>query len=509
MSNAVLNELRRLRWRLAFAFTITTTLVVMALLSLLVVLGTLEAGSRQDQARHVVTVLEQIGAQVAPLMAAELIDNTRLSVFLTVLFERSGINNTGLNANVTMSFGEEPQLDLSGTGDVYLLLLDPAGSLIGSTLLDEPLMLGRPFDLASLPGLAGLLVTADGGSPFLLDQQARRGIVVSPVGADGRLGTLVYVANNLSDQLFEPREIVTALSATSATLALAASLIGLVFGLIVASGLTRRLRAIERVTASWGRGDFSERLRDRPADEIGQLSQQLNVVADQIERLIHERQQFATLEERNRLARDLHDSVKQHVFAASMNLGAADALWQCDPAAAAALANSAATAIGAARRELSDIIDALRPAALAQGDLLSALTNLAAQWSAQSQIAVNTQIDPAIQLPAAVEEALFRIAQEALANIARHSGARSALVSLQWQAERPTLRISDDGHGFDPAMVVSGVGLRSMRERAATIGAELDLQSAESGSVVQVRLHDVSIGAAARLRPPPNLTEQL
>jgi signal transduction histidine kinase len=503
MGNRVLKELRRLRWRLAFAFTITTTLVVMVLLSLLVVLGTLEAGSREDQARQVVTVLEQIGAQVAPLMVAEPIDSTRLSVLLTVLFERSGINDTGLNANVTVSFGDEPQLDLSGTGDVYILVLDPAGRLIGSTLLTDQPMLGRSFDVAALPGLAGLLAV-DGGMPFLLDRQARRGIVVSPVGVERPLGTLVYVANNLDDQLFDPREIVTALSATSATLALATSLIGLVFGLIVASGLTRRLRAIERVTASWGRGDFSERLHDGSADEIGQLSQQLNVVVDQIERLIGERQQFATLEERNRLARDLHDSVKQHVFAASMNLGAADALWQRDPAAAAALANSAATAIGAARRELTDIIDALRPAALVQRDLPAALTNLAAQWSASSQIAVSTQIDPAIQLPAAVEEALFRIAQEALANVARHSGARRAVVSLQREAECPILRISDDGHGFDPATTAGGLGLRSMRERAAAAGAELTLHSDGAGSVVQVRLRPDLIDATTHHRTQPS-----
>jgi NarL family two-component system sensor histidine kinase LiaS len=509
MSNAVLNELRRLRWRLAFAFTVTSTLVVMALLSLVVVLGTLEAGSREDQARQVVIILEQIGAQLAPLLAAEPIDSTRLSVLLTVLFERSGINDTGLQANVTVSFGDEPQFDLSQIGQVYILVLDPAGQLIGSTLLTDQPMLGRSFDVAALPGLAGLLALGDGDTPFLVDQRARRGIVVSPVGAEGRLGTLVYVANNLSDQLFEPREIVTALSATSVTLALAASLVGLVFGLVVASGLTRRLRAIERVTASWGRGDFSERLPARPADEIGQLSQQLNVVADQIERLIHERQQFATLEERNRLARDLHDSVKQHVFAASMNLGAADALWQRDPAAAAALANSAATAIGAARRELTDIIDALRPAALAQRDLPTALTNLAVQWSAQAQITVSTQIDPTIQLPAAVEEALFRIAQEALANVARHSGAGSAALSLQREAEATTLRISDDGRGFDPATTTGGMGLRSMRERAAAAGAEFTLHSDGAGSVVQIRLHPDLIDATTHQRTQPRLREHV
>lgn len=504
-----LKEMRRLRWRLAFAFTVTMTVVVMVLLSLLVVLGTLEVGSREDQARRVVTVLKQIGAQVAPLMAAEPVDSTRLSVLLTVLFERSGVNDTGLNANVTVGFGDEPQLDLNGAGDVYILALDPAGRLIGSTLLTDQPMLVRSFDVAALPGLAGLLATADGDSSFLLDQQARRGIVVSPVNAGRRLGTLVYVANNLSDQLFEPREIVTTLSATSATLMLAASLIGLVFGLAVASGLTRRLRAIEQVTANWGRGDFSERLSDRPADEIGQLSQQLNVVADQIERLIRERQQFATLEERNRLARDLHDSVKQHVFAASMNLAAADTLWQRNAVAAAALANSAATAIAAARRELTDIIDALRPAALAQSDLPTALTNLAAQWSAQSQIMVSTQIDPAIQLPATVEEALFRIAQEALANVARHSGAHSVALSLQWEAGHPTLRISDDGHGFDPATTASGMGLRSMRERAAAAGAELTIHSDGAGSIVEVRLRADSTGAAARHSSLPGLKERI
>ena len=78
-----------------------------------------------------------------------------------------------------------------------------------------------------------------------------------------------------------------------------AAMVGMVFGLLTANGLTRRLRRIDRVTAAWG-GDFAPRLADSSADEIGQLSRQLNAVADQLQDLIRERQQFATLDERER-----------------------------------------------------------------------------------------------------------------------------------------------------------------------------------------------------------------
>jgi len=86
-----------------------------------------------------------------------------------------------------------------------------------------------------------------------------------------------------------------------------------------------------------------------------------------------------------------------------------------------------------------------------------------------------------------VEEALFRIVQEALANVARHSGARHAEVRLHADPAGVSLTIADDGAGFDPATARRGFGLRSMSERAAALGGTLDVQSGSDGTRISVR----------------------
>jgi two-component system, NarL family, sensor histidine kinase LiaS len=488
MIKRLLQELRRLRWQLAFAFTMTTTLVLTVFFAAVFAFAASTAGTREEQARDVAAVMAQISDQVAPIMASRPIDSTRLSILLTRMLERSGVGSTTLQATVSLGIGDEPDFEGIRDEQIYILALDDQGRLVGSTAVDDRLALAQPFAFERLPGLVDLLDGANGQQPFLFDRPAQRGMVISPVGTTPRLGTLVFVVENLTEESFSLPELLGNLGATIGWLSVVAAVIGLILGLAVSHGLTRRIRAIERVTAAWGNGDFTPRLHDRSADEIGLLSQQLNSVADRIQQLIQERQQFATLEERNRLARDLHDSVKQHVFAASMSLGAAEELWRTNPTGAAAMAAHAALATAEAKRELTDMIHALRPPALAQAELAPALVQFAAQWSEQSGIAVASQIDPTIRVEPQIEEVLFRITQEALANVARHSGARSVGLSLQQEKGAIVLRISDNGRGFNPAKVAAGFGLRSMRERTALIGAELRVKSSAAGSEISVHV---------------------
>jgi NarL family two-component system sensor histidine kinase LiaS len=488
MIHRLFAELRRLRWKLALAYTVTTASVLMVLLILLVAIAFAVGGSREEQARVVMGVLGQIAARVAPAMAGDPVDSVRLSVLLTILLERSGINTAGATANVIISTADSPDIELSHAGEIYILALDTQGRLVGSTLLDDRRVIGRPFDLAALPGLGDLLAGDLSQRPFVIDWAIGRGIAAVPVMGSRRLGTLVYVANGLNSQPFDPLAILAQFGGLIGTFTAAAALVGMAFGLFTAHGLTRRLRRIEQVTAAWGNGDFVPRLADRSADEIGQLSRQLNGVADQIASLIRERQQFASLEERNRLARDLHDSVKQHVFAVSMSLGAAQELWPEDVAAAAVLTQRAAAATAQAQHELTGIIDALRPMALERVGLAQALRDMASDWSAQAGIAVAAEIAFEGGLAPTVEQALFRIAQEALANVSRHSGARSAALSLRVINGGLVLAVRDDGHGFELGTARAGMGLRSMRERAEAVGATFHIYSDRLGTELRVSL---------------------
>jgi signal transduction histidine kinase len=143
------------------------------------------------------------------------------------------------------------------------------------------------------------------------------------------------------------------------------------------------------------------------------------------------------------------------------------------------------------RRELTDLIHQLRPVALTDGGLADALREYAVDWMQLSSIEMAVQVQGERPLPLDVERSLFRIAQEALSNVARHSQAQSAELSLVYEADAVTLTISDDGRGFDTGSPRGGLGLRSMRERAEALGGTLIIESAlEQGTCMRVRLEN-------------------
>jgi NarL family two-component system sensor histidine kinase LiaS len=180
-------------------------------------------------------------------------------------------------------------------------------------------------------------------------------------------------------------------------------------------------------------------------------------------------QDLAVTEERNRLARDLHDSAKQQVFALSAQLDAVHSLIRRDPDAAERHLVQSEQLADTLRQELATFILELRPSAFGTAGLATALRQYANDWSQHSVIAVTVHIQDERVLPREVEYTLFRIAQEALANVARHSQAQRVDVRLDYTPDRVTLTIEDDGQGFDPQQISTGVGTHSMQERAATL----------------------------------------
>lgn len=268
----------------------------------------------------------------------------------------------------------------------------------------------------------------------------------------------------------------------------AAGLVGTAFGFFTARGLSRRLGNISQTADAWSRGDFSAQVGDRSADELSQLAENLNRMAGQLQAQLQTRQDLAALEERNRLARDLHDSVKQQAFAISMNLGAAQALWERDPEGARSRVDAAASLARQAQNELTALIGTLRPAPLEGRGLKGALGEFVQAWQKSTGIQVTLEAEDIQEIAPEVEQALFRIAQEGLSNIARHSGARTVWLNLRCEDRTVLLEIRDDGCGFDPGRPSNGLGLKSMSERAQALGGKLHLESSDRGTRLLVKL---------------------
>jgi signal transduction histidine kinase len=203
-------------------------------------------------------------------------------------------------------------------------------------------------------------------------------------------------------------------------------------------------------------------------------------------------QELAVAEERGRLARDLHDSAKQQAFALSAQLDAARLLLHDDPAAAELHLRQAEELADGLREELAAIIFELHPPTLGQAGLADGLRRYLAVWSRQQGVAAALSADGAGELSLELQQALFRIAQEALANVARHSGARHVELRLERRGGRVRLLICDDGGGFAPEAAAPGLGLRSMGERAEALpGGSLRVVSAPGqGASVEIECEE-------------------
>jgi two-component system NarL family sensor kinase len=184
-------------------------------------------------------------------------------------------------------------------------------------------------------------------------------------------------------------------------------------------------------------------------------------------------------DERARLARDLHDGVSQALVATKLLIESA----QTEPASAARLQELALKRLNSTLSEVRHLSHALRPALLDTLGLPAALQHLAGEFNAAGGTAFKATIEgEEIDLPDAVKTALFRIAQEALNNAARHARAGEVSVLLRFERDGGlALQIQDDGQGFDAvaaqAVADRGLGLRSMRERADALGARLSLMT--------------------------------
>jgi signal transduction histidine kinase len=202
-------------------------------------------------------------------------------------------------------------------------------------------------------------------------------------------------------------------------------------------------------------------------------------------RLYERGREASVLEERARLARELHDAVSQRLFSIRAHARAAEVLIAKDPARAATEVAAIAELGAQAHGELRAVIDGLAPPEL--DGLAESLRRYALLAGRAHGIPVRLATAEVPELDPRVAAAAFRVAQEALHNALRHSGASEICVTLTRSRHRVVLEVSDDGTGFDPGLASGGLGLASMRERAAAVGGELRVRSAP-GTGTKIRL---------------------
>jgi signal transduction histidine kinase len=188
----------------------------------------------------------------------------------------------------------------------------------------------------------------------------------------------------------------------------------------------------------------------------------------------------ATRTERQRIARDLHDTIKQQLFSISVSAATAKAYWSKDSAKAQVAISDIQQVVAEAQVEMQALLQQLGSTPLENTKLADALRTQAEALKYRSGLEMKLTIGdlPADDLlPEGTQETIFRLVQESFANIARHARATMVTVTLQSSEKALHLMVSDNGKGFDPNTARAGMGLTNMRERVATLGGSIEVQS--------------------------------
>ncbi|RSK26334.1 sensor histidine kinase [Bacillus sp. HMF5848] len=252
-----------------------------------------------------------------------------------------------------------------------------------------------------------------------------------------------------------------------------------------------KLEDVSTYIATLSRGTLSKRMDIQDSDEIGRIAAELNMLAAQIEGQVWSLQKLANekadlaqkahaaaiIEERQRLARDLHDAVSQQLFALSMMSSAVIRLQDRNPEMAKKQMAEIAEIASKAQGEMRALLLHLRPVHLSNDTLDEGVRKLVEELQVKTNILFRLQVEK-VNLPHGTEDHLFRIIQEALSNILRHSDATTVTVQITNKPKSIHVFIGDNGKGFDITETkVASYGLRTMKERCYELGGTISVRS--------------------------------
>jgi nitrate/nitrite-specific signal transduction histidine kinase len=210
---------------------------------------------------------------------------------------------------------------------------------------------------------------------------------------------------------------------------------------------------------------------------LSSIGKQIGVAMENAH-LYEQAEQTAITVERNRLARELHDAVTQTLFSASLIADVTPRIWRRNPEEGLQNLEELRQLTRGALAEMRTLLLEMRPESLERADLKSLITQLTDAFVGRVRIPLNLHMNGDCKLAHEVKMVFYRVVQETLNNIAKHSGARQVEVQLECQPGQMNLIIKDDGLGFEPDSVLPGhMGIAIMRERANSIGASLKIES--------------------------------
>ena len=361
--------------------------------------------------------------------------------------------------------------------------------------------LHQPDVIKAMNDLAFELLGADGSVMYTWDPETGRGDVAATRGFSPELDALI--ASRFRDHAGEPPSSAAVVASEDAR-----SDPSLDQVVVEATGV-RSLVELPIMSGDRLFGVFSvgyrhpRQFREAERQLFSTFATRAGVAMENA-RLFDEAQKAASLEERQKLARELHDSVSQALY--GIALGARTARMWLDREADRAK-EPLDYALGLAEvglAEMRALIFELRPESLEAEGIVAALNRQAAAIGARYEIEVVTDFDAEPELTPRAREALYRIAQESMHNVVKHAGAGRIDIRLASDSRSVMLEVSDNGHGFDPHGEFPGhLGLRSMAERAEAVGAAYEIQSrAGAGTRVRVRVPLTAVAASAEAARP-------
>ena len=470
-----------LRGKLILTYTLVTVLALLALEASVFLLVALVSGlTGTDRAGYLSDVVNVLYPQAQFYLQPGQEDVSGLQTWL------NSVSASGRASLPPQDLTDSPAAVIVPGSSMYVL--SPAGLVLAQTPRQGTSQVGKPY--VPPTGAAQILDNAIRRDFNALDlytvQPDGTYLMAVPVPQDSRnsalVGIIVLSIQPPPAAFVNPWLVwsfVATLLFTGLLLVAAVAPFGALFGFIMSRGLTRRLEALTLAVDAWSEGNFSIQPQDKSQDEISYLGRRMRHMAERVQALLQTQHELTLLEERNRLARELHDTVKQQTFATLMQVRAARNLIESDPPAASQHLAEAEDLIKTSQQDLGLIISELRPAALGDQGLTGALRSYLETWSKHACIPADFQVQNERRLPLELEQTLYRVAQEALANAAHHSRASAVTLRLDFAGRRVSLSIADNGVGFDLSSALKqGFGLQTMRQRLEMLGGQVEIKTA-------------------------------
>lgn len=491
-------RLRRLRWKLTWSYTWVAALTFLIIETMLLVLLMIALGFNPLRGNIKVftdIVAPVIADDIRPITMAHLRNQPIDSAFLQADLEQ-------ILDNEPLTISDSP-FEIEQFASVFVL--DAQQNLLASTPQFTTLPPdGRFFDPTLLTGddsLVPLIAAAFAGDtsfdqPYVqVTPESLYLVYAEPLsGEDGRLlGVQVVIVRTPSPTAI----LLMALGVVVGGLLIftfSAAAMGAVFGWRTARKLSGRLAHLAETTAAWGQGNFERQIQDDEEDEIGELGGNLNRVATDLQTLLADKAQIAVLEERDRMARELHDTLAQGMAGLVLQLEAVKHhLNEGEVAESQQIVTEAATQARDALREARAAIGDLRAEALFAPDFITVVTQQVRKFSITNNIEyeLDAQLPDSLLLPPTTSLHAQRAVAEILANVARHAEATTVWVGLRLTDGDLLIEVVDDGVGFDVGTAIrpGHYGLIGLKERALLTGGHFSIESApQSGTTVQLHL---------------------